>query len=233
MSIFTRIGKTPRIATAALLAVFATGIGAEIAAAAEINCPLRQIRREVVTPLPSGWWYTPIINSLTDTRIITFGDGSKALQCIYGPAGTIMRKPPRGQTCTARRGGFTCRGGSGSTVRLVFSGRQRIKQTYAVDFDRNSRNSRDSDLWFEAEDRDLYYLVPQNGAMISVGNRSNRGHAGCARARFTRNRVSLRDVPAGSYVCYRTNEGRIGQFRMNGITRGVPKYIDLSYTTWR
>lgn len=232
MPIFRRIGKTPRIATAALLAVFATGIGAEIAAASEINCPLRQIRREVVTPLPSGWWQTPIINSLTDTRIITFGDGSKALQCVYGPAGTIMRKPPRGQTCTARRGGFTCRGGSG--VPGVHSqGYIRLSQTHTVDFDRNSRNSRDADLWFEAEDRDLLYLVPWNGAMIGVGDRSNRGYGGCARARFTRDRISLRDVPPGSFVCYRTNEGRIGQFRINGISRRSPKVIQMQYTTWR
>jgi hypothetical protein len=47
------------------------------------------------------------------------------------------------------------------------------------------------------------------------------------------NRVSLRDIPVGSYVCVKTNEGRISQFRVNGISSGSPKTLSLGYTTWQ
>jgi hypothetical protein len=44
--------------------------------------------------------------------------------------------------------------------------------------------------------------------------------------------VPLAAVPVGSYVCMRTNQGRISQFRMNGISGGYPKVLQMGYTTW-
>jgi hypothetical protein len=37
----------------------------------------------------------------------------------------------------------------------------------------------------------------------------------------------------GSYVCVRTNEGRISQFRINAISSGSPRTLSLGYTTWQ
>jgi len=46
--------------------------------------------------------------------------------------------------------------------------------------------------------------------------------------------VRLADVPVGSYVCVRTNEGRISQFRMNAITpAAAASTLTIGYTTWR
>ncbi len=107
-----------------------------------------------------------------------------------------------------------------------------LRQTYTADLDRNSNRKRDKDIWFEAETRDLLYITPINGAKISVGNRRNRGYAGCAAARYSRGRVSLSDIPVGSYICVKTNEGRISQFRVNEISRRSPKVLKIGYTTW-
>jgi len=220
-----------RKSAAALVLVPLAGIATiQTAKAESISCPLSQIRREVVTPLPTGWWSTPIINSLQGTRIVTFSNGSKALQCRYGAAGNIQRKPPAGKTCQAVAGGFTCSGGAAHTFS---TGIINLRQTYLADFDRRSSASRDADIWFEAETNSLLYLVPRNGAQMSVGNRSNRGFAGCSSAHFSTGRVSLSDVPVGSYVCVKTNEGRISQFRMNQISAVSPKILKLGYTTWQ
>ncbi len=200
------------------------------ALAARIDCPLPQIRREVVTPLPSGWWQTPIVNSLTEARVISLG-GRTALQCVYGPAGSIQRYAPDGETCTAAGAGFNCAGAGPSTFSTKALD---IPQTYTADLDRGSVGSgADSDIWFQAETADLLYITPRNGAMLGVGDRSNRNYAGCAAARFTRDRVSLRDIPVGSYVCVRTNEGRVSQFRVNALSGGSPKTLSIGYTTWR
>ncbi len=232
---FAKVTVKPR--RTLFLAAFFWGaaLGAGSATAAEVNCPLSQIRREVVTPLPPGWWQTPIINRLTDTRIITFGDGSKALQCIYGESGSIMRRPPRGQRCDARRGGFTCRPANRATPApgIYSQGRTTLSQTYTIDLDRLSRERNDADLWFQAETRDRMYLVPWNGARIALGDLRANSYASCRDARYTSSRVSLRDLRPGARFCVRTNQGLYSLVRIQNISRGIPRQLRLQYTTWR
>ena len=42
-------------------------------------------------------------------------------------------------------------------------------------------------------------------------------------------RVPLADIPPGTYVCAKTDQGRISQFRINGFAGTTMK---LGYTTW-
>lgn len=223
-----------KIAFALGFATLASTFAPSAVMAESFRCPLDQIRREVTTPMPSGWWNTPVVNSLTEARILTFSSGKKVMQCRYGQAGSIMHEFPRGKNCTATRTGFNCVAtGGGSGPRTFKSGQIQLRQTFTVDFDRDMDGSRNVDLWFQAETDDLRYLTPRNGAKIGVGNRSNRGYAGCSRARYTTSRVSLRDIPVGSYVCVKTNEGRISQFRLNGISTGSLRYLEIGFTTWQ
>lgn len=212
-----------------------------IAGAAEINCPASQVRREITTPLPGGWWNTPIVNSLTNTAVVNIG-GTPALQCQYGPAGSIQRNAPPGLSCSARPGGFSCHP-MGPPPPLppppmpippTFStGPVELPQTYMVNFDNGAvSGGSGADLWFQAVDPTHMYLTPRHGAKMAVGDRSNRGFAGCRTAAFSPASVPLSAVPVGSYVCMKTNAGRISQFRVNGLTAGYPKTLQLGYTTW-
>ncbi len=199
------------------------------ALAERINCPLPQIRREVTTALPSGWWNTPIVNSLVETRVITIG-GKVALQCLYGGAGSIQRYAPEGANCTASGGGFDC---VAAGPRTFSTGPLNISQTWTADLDRGLvGDNAAADIWFEAETATLLFITPRNGARISVSGRRNRGRDGCAGAHFSANRFSLSDLPVGTYVCVRTNEGRISEFRVNGLSGGSPKTLSIGYTTW-
>ncbi len=221
-----------------VFAVFALGLGIfsampSLAVAETINCPLREIRREVTTPLPPGWWNTPQVWRLQETRVISLG-GRTALQCDYGPSGNIQRYAPDGATCSARSGGFQCASaGGGGGAQTHSTGPIELRQTYTADLDTGRVGGNGADIWFQAETANLLYITPRNGAQISVGNRSNRGYAGCAAARYTNARASLRDMPPGSYICVKTNQGRISQFRVNAISSGSPKVLSLGYTTWR
>lgn len=202
-----------------------------------IRCPLPQANRTITDRLPRGWWTTPVVNRLSGTRVQQIG-GRPALMCLYGNAGSIQRKPPEGQTCAATRGGFRCvsrarssrpRPGPGA----VSAGTITVRQTHMFDLDRGREERRGADFWFEAEAPGRLYLKPQNNARIAVGNRSARGLAGCSRARFSRNRVPLRDLPAGAFVCAKTSEGRISEFRVLALSSGSPKTLRLRFTTWR
>ncbi len=220
----------PRIALAAGIALLATA--GNSFADTNVTCPLSQARRTITDTLPSGWWTTPIVNRLSDTKVQNIG-GEPALICVYGSSGSVQRKAPRGETCTAVGGGFRCVSARPAGPQTFSTKRLNIRQTYLIDLDRGSATNSNADIWFQAETRDLLYLTPRNGAKMGVGDRSNRGYGGCSSARMTGNRVSLRDVPVGSYVCVRTNEGRISQFRVNDLSSGSPKILSIGYTTWR
>lgn len=214
----------------AMLAVAAlTAAGA--AHAEFISCPMEQARRTITDPLPGGWWTTPIVDRLSETRVQPIG-GKPTLVCVYGAAGSVQREAPTGGTCRASGNGFEC-ATAVATPRTFSTGGLDVRQTFQFDLDRGAVGREGADFWFQAETASLLYLVPSNGARIGVGDRSNRGAAGCASARMTTDRVSLSDMPVGSYVCGRTNEGRITQFRVNGVSGGSPKTLSLGYTTWQ
>ena len=184
--------------------------------------------------MPSGWWNTPIVNRLQDVRIVTIG-GKKALQCRYGSAGMIQRHAPRGATCRVDGRTFICQtrtAGGGRPPRTFSTGPLDIPQTWTADLDTGRVGRSGADIWFQAETRSLLYITPKNGAKLGVGNRRNRGYDGCAAARYTSSRVSLRDIPVGSYICVKTNGGRISQFRVNAVQGGSPKTLKIGYTTW-
>lgn len=215
---------------AAIAVMLTAGVG--VAKADTIRCPLDQARRTITDNLPSGWWTTPMVNRLSETKVQNIG-GKPALLCIYGTSGSVQREAPAGQACRVIPGGFQCQASGGAAPRTAATGGLDIPQTYMFDLDRGGVTQAGADFWFQAETASLLYLVPRNGARIGVGNRSNRGAAGCAAARFTTDRVSLRDIPVGSYVCVRTNEGRISQFRVNAISGGSPKTLSIGFTTWQ
>jgi len=243
LNIQSKLGNAMRFILGGLLAAFAlTLLPISSAAAETINCPLSQARRTITNDLPGGWWTTPIVNSLTGTRIQEIG-GEPALICEYGPAGTIQRNAPDNHNCTARSGGFEC------TPRVIVrpvpiprptpnpvthsTGPLSVPQSYTFDLDNGTVGAVGADIWFHAVTNTELYLEPRSGAQMAVGDRTNRGFAGCSSESFSANRVALGAVPVGSYVCVRTNEGRISQFRMNAISSGSPKTLTLGYTTWR
>jgi hypothetical protein len=109
-----------------------------------------------------------------------------------------------------------------------------LKQTFTADFDHGAVAVPGADLWFQAVTPTQLYLKPRNGAKMAVGNRSNRGFAGCSAESFSGHRVPLAAVPVGSYVCMKTSAGRISQFRMNAILGGYNhRRLKLGYTTWQ
>jgi len=117
--------------------------------------------------------------------------------------------------------------------RTYSTGRVALHQTYTVNLDNGRIGGPGADLWFQAATATRRYLTPINGAKMAVGNRRNRGYAGCAVAHYSSARVPLWRVPVGSYVCVKTNAGRISQFRVNRIFGGAVKTIRMGYTTWR
>ncbi len=73
---------------------------------------LKQIRAEVTTQLPGGWWQTPQVGSLVKKQIGNIG-GKQTLMCGYAAYNTvlfIMHEFPAGvKECRPDSEGFVCR----------------------------------------------------------------------------------------------------------------------------
>jgi len=87
-----------------------------------------------------------------------------------------------------------------------------------------------ADIWYQVVTPVNRFVTPRNGAKLALGDGSNRGFAGCSGAAYSGAKISIWTMPVGSYVCVKTNRGRISQFRLNGYTGTTMK---LGYTTWR
>lgn len=75
-------------------------------------------------------------------------------------------------------------------------------------------------------------LVPVNGAQISFTNGAQRGFAGCSGASFNNGPVLQASLSIGSFVCVRTSEGRISEFRVDAIGN-ILGILTVRYTTWQ
>lgn len=106
-----------------------------------------------------------------------------------------------------------------------------LQQTFSANLDNgNVGSGPQADIWYEAENAISKFLTPRNGARLALGDGTNRGFAGCSAESFSNARVSIWTMPVGTYVCARTNQGRISQFRLNGYTGTT---MNLGYTTWQ
>ncbi|MCF6344617.1 MAG: SH3 domain-containing protein [Devosiaceae bacterium] len=115
-------------------------------------------------------------------------------------------------------------------VPVTFStGPINLQQTYSANLDNGNIGAAGADIWYEAVTTVNKFITPRNGAKLSISGSSNRGYAGCSVASYSNNKISIWSMPVGTYVCVKTNEGRISEFRLNGYTGTTMR---LGYTTW-
>lgn len=86
-----------------------------------------------------------------------------------------------------------------------------------------------SDFWFEPGARQ--YLRPQHGAMFSKQIVSDAAYSTCAVTAYSKNRVRVDNLPAGSLICIRTSAGRYANIQVNGYDRESYR-LKLTYITW-
>jgi hypothetical protein len=82
-----------------------------------------------------------------------------------------------------------------------------------------------------------FFLTSSGGAKIWAGGSTARGYATCFAQRMSANYVSgqVNVPPAGSYSCYVTSDGRVGEFRVDSLTPGAlggGGTLVVTYTIW-
>jgi len=115
---------------------------------------------------------------------------------------------------------------------VAATGSLEVRPAQMLDVERGAITEGRADVWFEAVGADQLFLVPQNGAQLAPGDRSNRDFGGCTTQAYSSNPVSLRDLPPGSFVCVKTRDARIGELLIDSLSAAEPRALALHYTVW-
>lgn len=82
-----------------------------------------------------------------------------------------------------------------------------------------------------------FFLTGGNGAKIWIGGASPRGYATCFAQRMSANYVTGQVAlpAAGSYACYVTSDGRVGELQIVSVTGAPvgPAALVIQFTTWQ
>lgn len=111
-------------------------------------------------------------------------------------------------------------------------GRFNVRQTWMADLDEGSEVSNGADFWFEAVTATERYLVPRNGAQLVRAGTQAVDYKACTEAPLATARIPLQSLPAGTFLCARTNQGRISAVRVENNVGPSPGVLTISFTTW-
>jgi hypothetical protein len=108
-----------------------------------------------------------------------------------------------------------------------------IPQTWTADLDEGVVGGlTGADIWFEAVTATERYVTPRNGAKIAIAGTTQAGRDGCAAASLSTSKININDLPAGTYVCVLTSQGRYSQFLITAPVGPSPGTLSIVYTTW-
>jgi hypothetical protein len=159
------------------------------------------------------------------SRIVSPVFASVLLSLTFGACSTAA--PPAVRPATDPAGVTT------SVPPVHASGALAIPQTYRADLDAG-RLSSDSqaDLWFRARSATERDLVPQGGARIALIGQDPPGYHGCASAGFSTQPIQMSQLRAGTYLCVRTEGGRLSQVRVSDPVGPSPGELLVTYVIW-
>jgi len=120
-----------------------------------------------------------------------------------------------------------------ATVGVKVAAQLDVPQTFTVDLDDAvvAPEASKRDFQFEAVSAVEKYLTPNNGALFrKVGGAPSL--AECQAAALGATKIPLADLPAGSWLCYKTNAGRYGRMEIENITPGPVQTMTIDFVTW-
>jgi hypothetical protein len=79
------------------------------------------------------------------------------------------------------------------------------------------------------------FIKAENGATILLMDSNEPSYTDCKTVVLTSDSIEVDDALIDQWVCYRTNQGRVGKFKVVSLTPGDPnaaQTLEISYTTW-
>lgn len=86
-----------------------------------------------------------------------------------------------------------------------------LRQNQKLDLDKGKIRAAGADLQYARASNGHLYLRALNGARLSIGKSDNGGFKVCKNARYNRQQIRKDKLPAGSYICVKTNDKHMAQ----------------------
>jgi hypothetical protein len=100
-----------------------------------------------------------------------------------------------------------------------------------LDLDTDQINSAGADLAYSSNDAGQHQLVPQGSALVGLFGSSQPGQDNCQASALSASPVIMEETPIGTYLCYRTDEGRYGRTRVSNLNPDNFT-VTLEFLTW-
>jgi hypothetical protein len=87
----------------------------------------------------------------------------------------------------------------------------------AIDLDTLTLNSGNEDLLYQKDANNYHWLTPEDEAMIGVFGSQEPSLPECQFASMSHAPIAVESLPVGTYLCYTTNEGRLGRSLLEAV----------------
>ena len=198
-----------------------------------IQCPMGKIKVEVATDFPEGWETKPVERRIQSVNVVRIEGRGQVLQCNYGAGFIVTSKAPANKTCEVEDNtGFKCNDAVSRRPETAHTAGVTLSPRDVVNMDGSGNGPWDSDVWLQGNTQNSAMLSSFGDALMGKPGRQ-QGYNGCKNARFASRAIKLEDMNVGDYVCVKTSEGRIAEFRINELRIGRDISVSIGYTTWK
>ncbi len=100
-----------------------------------------------------------------------------------------------------------------------------------IDLDTLTLNGGQEDLAYQVDANQYHWLAPYDDAMIGVYGSQKPEFANCESANMSSAPIAVESLSIGTYLCYRTGEGRFGRMWLKGLNQ-TNFTLTLDLLTW-
>jgi hypothetical protein len=118
----------------------------------------------------------------------------------------------------------------GASVGVQVSGGNSLAAGDTLDLDSNALNSDGPDIAYSLNAKGRSQVEAVNGALLAVFGTSKPSYNDCKASSPGSGTVALRNVNAGTFLCYRTDMGALGWLKLVSWTDTGP--LNISMLTW-
>ncbi len=101
-----------------------------------------------------------------------------------------------------------------------------------IDLDTLTLNSGNEDLVYQMDANNFHWLTPKDDATIGVFSSHEPSLRECQSASMSHAPIAVESLPVGTYLCYTTNEGRLGRAFLEAVNPNNFT-LTLDLLTWK
>lgn len=101
-----------------------------------------------------------------------------------------------------------------------------------INLDTLQINAGGVDLYYYVKNNGQPELAPEGSALFSIYGAGTPGYNDCASAPLTSLAIPFRNLNAGAYLCYRTDQGLFGYLRLLSLDATNNNTLSIQVLTW-